>query len=194
MPTVDLSEETIRKLYKLIDEDMPKHVGDFEISTALDKAKKLLDSFVKGTAREFKNIQARNNPGEIGNILIVDDIGVVTYQLKVLFEKEGFIVETAKDIYTAVNHFKKENYAFVIMDLMVSTEREGYLLLDEIRKIIIKDNLDTKIIVITASGKAEHKLKCINKGADRFINKDQGWQEAVLDICLGREQVEIVEE
>lgn len=191
MPTVDLSEETIRKLYKLIDEEAPKRVGDFEISSALDKAKKLLDSFVKGTAREFK---IKSNPGEVGNILIVDDIGVVTYQLKVLFEKEGFIVETAKDIYTAVNHFKKEHYAYVIMDLMVSTEREGYLLLDEIRKIIIKDNLDTKIIVITASGKAEHKLKCINKGADRFINKDQGWQEAVLDICLGREQEEITEE
>ena len=191
MPTVDLSEETIKKLYRLIDEDAPKHVGDFEISTALDKAKKLLDSFVKKTTKEFK---MRNNPEESGHILIVDDIGVVTYQLKVLFEKEGFIVETAKDIYTAVNHFKKENFAFVIMDLMVSTEREGYLLLDEIRKIIIKDNLDTKIIVITASGKAEHKLKCINKGADRFINKDQGWQESVLDICLGREQEEIVEE
>lgn len=197
MPTVELSDETIKKLYKLIDEEIPKKIGDFEVSSALDKVKKIIDNFVKDTTREIKNIETRNakiNPAEIGSILIVDDIGVVTYQLKVLFEKEGFTVETAKDIYTAVNHFKKERYAYLIMDLMVSTEREGYLLLDEIKKIIIRENLDTKIIVITASGKAEHKLKCLNKGADRFINKDQGWQEAVLDICLGKEEILETEE
>lgn len=76
------------------------------------------------------------------------------------------------------------------MDLFVSTEREGFLLLDEVKKIINRDGLDTKVIVITASGKAEHKLKCLNKGADKFISKEQGWQEEILNICLGKEEEE----
>ena len=76
------------------------------------------------------------------------------------------------------------------MDLFVSTEREGFILLDEVKKIINRDGLNTKVIVITASGKAEHKLKCLNKGADKFISKEQGWQEEILNICLGKEEAQ----
>lgn len=195
MITVELSEATIKKLFKMAKSEVPSNIGDFEILNALNKISDSISSLTASAVAETKksmglDIQVQASVDGNNNILIVDDIGVVTYQLKVLFEKQGFVVETAKDIYTAVNHFKKNYFSFIIMDLFVSTEREGFLLLDEVKKIINRDGLDTKVIVITASGKAEHKLKCLNKGADKFISKEQGWQEEILNICLGKEEEE----
>ncbi|MBR1977055.1 response regulator [bacterium] len=200
MISVELSEATIKKLFKMASSEIPSTIGDFEVSNALDKIGKTISSLTASAVADTKksmgqNAQVHFSP-EAGNnnILIVDDIGVVTYQLKVLFEKHGFSVETAKDIYTAVNHFKKNCFSYIIMDLFVSTEREGFILLDEVKKIINRDGLDTKVIVITASGKAEHKLKCLNKGADKFMSKEQGWQEEILSICMGKEEEESEEE
>ncbi len=195
MITIELSEATIKKLFKMASSDVPSTIGDFEVSNALDKIGKTISSLTASAVADTKKSMGQNTQVQVSadgdnNILIVDDIGVVTYQLKVLFEKQGFIVETAKDIYTAVNHFKKNYFSYIIMDLFVSTEREGFILLDEVKKIINRDGLDTKVIVITASGKAEHKLKCLNKGADKFISKEQGWQEEILNICLGKEEDE----
>ena len=113
-------------------------------------------------------------------ILVVDDIGVVTYQLKILFQKIGFEVDTAKDIYSAAKLIRKTVYDFIVMDLFVSTEREGFLLLDETKKTVVANNLKTKIIVITASTKGEHKVKCLNRGANMFLQKDTGWQEELV--------------
>ena len=67
------------------------------------------------------------------------------------------------------------------MDLFVSTEQEGLTLLNETKKIITKNNLDTKIIVITASNKAEDRMKCLNGGADVFMKKDAGWQDKLIE-------------
>ena len=109
----------------------------------------------------------KNNPGANEEVLISTGLGLHN-------------VQVAKDIYTAINCFVKSRYAFVIMDLFVSTEQEGYTLLHETKKIITKSNMDTKIIVITASAKAENKIKCLNGGADYFIKKDAGWQDEIV--------------
>lgn len=116
------------------------------------------------------------------NILVIDDIGVVTYQLKIMLANLGYNVQVARDIFTGINAFVKSNFAFVIMDLFVSTEQEGYTLLHETKKIITKNNLNTKIVVITASAKTENKVKCLNGGADYFIKKDTGWQDKIVEL------------
>ena len=141
MISVELSEATIKKLFKMASSDIPSTIGDFEVSNALDKIGKTISSLTATAVADTKKSLGQNAEVQIlqdgeNNVLIVDDIGVVTYQLKVLFEKQGFIVETAKDIYTAVNHFKKNYFSYIIMDLFVSTEREGFILLDEVKKII----------------------------------------------------------
>ena len=91
-------------------------------------------------------------------------------------------MQVAKDIFSGLNTFVKSNYAFVVMDLFVSTEQEGLTLLNEAKKIITKHNLDTKIIVITASNKAENRMKCLNGGADMFLKKDTGWQDKLIEM------------
>lgn len=189
---VVIQKETIDLIYKIAQIDKPETLSDETIKLALCVIQKKLsdaeslDIIPQETKEgeyseaDWQRDLAMAGFGEKKKILVVDDIGVVTYQLKVLFQKIGFEVDTAKDIYSAAQLVRKNIYDFVVMDLFVSTEREGFLLLDETKKIIVANNLKTKIIVITASTKGEHKVKCLNRGANMFLEKDTGWQDELV--------------
>lgn len=190
---VQISRDTIDLIYKIAGTQKPEVVSDETLKIALCVIEKRLndaesldiipqppegdDSY---SDEDWKKDLAMAGFGNKRKLLVVDDIGVVTYQLKILFQKIGFEVDTAKDIYSAAKLIRKSVYDFIIMDLFVSTEREGFLLLDETKKIIVQNNLKTKIIVITASSKGEHKVKCLNRGANMFLQKDTGWQDELV--------------
>ena len=190
---VQIGRDTIDLIYKIAGTQKPEVVSDETIKIALCVIEKKLsdaesldilpqppegdDSY---NEEDWKRDLAAAGLGDKRKILVVDDIGVVTYQLKILFQKMGFEVDTAKDIYGAAKLIRKSIYDFIIMDLFVSTEREAFLLLDETKKVVMQNNLKTKIIVITASSKGEHKVKCLNRGANMFLQKDTGWQDELV--------------
>lgn len=191
--SVQIGKDTIDLIYKIAGEKKPENISDETIRLALCVIEKKLNDaesldIIPGgantdetyTEEQWKKDLAAAGFGEKRKILAVDDIGVVTYQLKVLFQKMGFEVDTAKDIFAAAKLIRKNIYDFIIMDLFVSTEREGFLLLDETKKVVLQNNLKTKIIVISASTKGEHKVKCLNRGANMFLQKDSGWQDELV--------------
>jgi len=116
------------------------------------------------------------------NILIIDDLGVITYQLSVLFKQYGYEVTTSKEIYDAIDKFKKQNFDLVIMDLYIPTEREGFILLEELKKISLGKPKMTKMGVMSASAKKEHKQLCKMKGAEFYIEKIDDWQKELFKI------------
>lgn len=118
------------------------------------------------------------------SVLIVDDLGIITYQLEILFKKLGFEVTTSKELYDAIDQYKKKDFGYVILDLFIPTEREGFILLDEIKKLALFCKLNTKIIMMSASAKAEYKDKCVSRGADSYVEKTAGWQKNIVDACL----------
>lgn len=115
------------------------------------------------------------------NILIIDDLGVITYQLAVLFKQYGFEAITSKEIYDAIEKFKKQNFDMVIMDLFIPTEREGFILLEELKKIAINKQINVKIGIMSASAKKEHKQLCKMKGAEFYIEKIDDWQKELFN-------------
>ena len=190
---ISISNETIDLIYKIAGTQKPEIVSDEVIKLALCVIeKKLTDAQSLDiipqeppedenyTNEQWQKDMAMAGFGDKRKILVVDDIGVVTYQLKILFQKIGFEVDTAKDIYSAAKLVRKSIYDFIVMDLFVSTEREGFLLLDETKKIVVQKALKTKIVVITASSKGEHKVKCLNRGANLYLQKDTGWQDELI--------------
>ena len=180
---IKVSTEILAEIFKIAKMEVPETITDDNLLAALYKQRNP-DKEISVDLERAQNFLSSDiqNQETSNNILVVDDIGVVTYQLKVLLKNHGYNVQVAKDIFSGLNTFVKANYAFVIMDLFVSTEQEGYTLLNETKKIITKNNLSTKIVVITASNKAENKVKCLNGGADVFLKKDTGWQEKLIEI------------
>ena len=169
----EISVEILQEIFKMANIPPPKEISDEALLGAVLK--------LKMPKEEENHFQSDFCPSS-NNILVIDDIGVVTYQLKILLKNLGYNVQVAKDIFSGINTFVKTNYAYVVMDLFVSTEQEGLTLLSETKKIITKNNLNTKIIVITASNKAENRMKCLNGGADLFIKKDTGWQDRLIEM------------
>lgn len=116
------------------------------------------------------------------NILVIDDLGVITYQLSVLFKSIGYEAIMSKEIYDAIEKFKKQNFDLVVMDLFIPTEREGFILLEELKKIALNKQSKVKIGIMSASGKKEHKQLCKMKGAEFYIEKLDDWQKDLLKV------------
>ncbi|MBQ9150097.1 response regulator [bacterium] len=169
---VEINAEILKEVFKIANMTPPKDITDESLLDAVFKLKQGDNDIIS---------EQTFNPTS-NNILVIDDIGVVTYQLKILLRNLGYNVQVAKDIFSGLNTFIKSNYAFVIMDLFVSTEQEGLTLLNETKKIITKNNLNTKIIVITADNKTENRMKCLNGGADLFLKKETGWQDKLIEM------------
>ncbi|MCQ2754549.1 MAG: response regulator, partial [bacterium] len=115
-------------------------------------------------------------------ILIVDDLGVITYQLKVLLSQFGLEIDCSQEIYDAISKFKKRKYKYVIMDLFIPTDREGFIFLTELKKMSAMYNTETVIGVITASPRKEIEQQCRVRGADFFLEKNNDWQSQLCQI------------
>ena len=130
-----------------------------------------------------KNSDVKIYEGDIIRaILIVDDLGVITYQLKVLLSQFDFDIDCSQEIYDAVNKFKKRKYQYVIMDLFIPTEREGFILLTELKKMATAADVKTVIGVITASPRKEIEQQCRARGADFFLEKNNDWQSQLCSV------------
>ena len=53
------------------------------------------------------------------NVLLVDNLGVVTYQVQMIMSKLGFQVTSTKDVYGALSLFEDKEFDFVLMDLLM---------------------------------------------------------------------------
>lgn len=98
-------------------------------------------------------------------------MGVITYQLKVLLSQFDYDIDCSQEIYDAVNKFKKRKYQYVVMDLFIPTEREGFILLAELKKMAASAGVNTIVGVITASPRKEIEAQCKARGADFFLEK-----------------------
>lgn len=116
------------------------------------------------------------------NILVIDDLGVITYQLSVLFKQLNFDVVTSKEIYDAIEKFKKQSFDLVVMDLFIPTEREGFILLEELKKIASNKQISVRIGIMSASAKKEHKQMCKMKGAEFYVEKIDDWQKELFRV------------
>ena len=185
---IEVNKEVLKEIFSAANMKMPENVTEESVKRALGKIKSQDSGYDKNMDDLYADDLEQDNGEASKNILVVDDIGVVTYQLKIMLQKLGYNVQIAKDVFSALKIFVRSKYAFMVMDLFVSTEQEGYTLLNETKKIITKNRLKTKIIVMTASHKSENKIKCINGGADVFLKKDVGWQDKLIELIENYEE------
>ncbi len=68
------------------------------------------------------------------------------------------------------------------MDLFIPTEREGFILLSELKKMANSMNTQTVVGVITASSRKEIEQQCLSRGADFFLEKNNDWQSQLKTI------------
>ena len=201
---IQLDKETLKKLFSLAGMDVPENVDNADIEKLAGKLQHDMTGMKAGleAVKSMQDSVAPSMPSPVASenivneylrggedqkrprtVLIIDDLGVIVYQLELLFKKMGFEVTTSNRVNDCITKFKKKDFGYVIMDLFLPTEKEGFLLLDELKKLVLLCKLDTKIVVMTASSKTDYKINCKNRGADYYIEKTQGWQNELISYC-----------
>ena len=189
MPNVALDDEFLNLFYNITNSKPPKNVELLDLKKQLieivDTLKELNENARKPIASRAlnNNVEEEENNGPA--ILVVDDLGVITYQLKVLLSRFDYDIDCSQEIYDAVNKFKKRKYEYVVMDLFIPTEREGFILLTELKKLALSFGKNTIIGVITASPRKEIEQQCRARGADFFLEKNSDWQNSLCNIMDG---------
>ena len=189
MPEIDLDNEFLKLFYSITNTKVPKDVTLHELKSQLIDIVDIIRELNANAKKPYKSEALGNmgteDPDQGPAILVVDDLGVITYQLRVLLSRLEIDVDCSQEIYDAVNKFKKRKYAYVVMDLFIPTEREGFILLTELRKLALSYNIKTIIGVITASPRKEIEQQCKARGADFFLEKNNEWQTNLLKIMSG---------
>ena len=184
MPSIDLDDELLELFYSITNTKVPASVGLLNLKSQLIDIIDVIRELNANARKPYRCEALGNNvedEADLGPaILVVDDLGVITYQLKVLLSQLEIDVDCSQEIYDAVNKFKKRKYAYVVMDLFIPTEREGFILLTELRKLALAFNVKTIIGVITASPRKEIEQQCKLRGADFFLEKNNEWQANLL--------------
>ncbi len=120
----------------------------------------------------------------IPRILAVDDEPAVGEMLRFILEQDGFQADFVEDATQAISNINKSRPDLVLLDWMLPG-MSGVELAER-----LKQNSDTKsipIIMLTAKGEEDDKVKGLNVGADDYITKPFSARELLARIrCILR--------
>jgi DNA-binding response OmpR family regulator len=110
-------------------------------------------------------------------ILVVDDEPVLLEQLRETLTSQKYDVDTADDGESALDKLFDNLYDLIILDIMLP-KVDGLSVLREIRKAKVK----TPILMLTAKGSVEDKIKGLDYGADDYLAKPFAMAELMARI------------
>lgn len=99
-------------------------------------------------------------------MLIVEDDQKISRLLQILFESHGYEVRIARDGEEAWQTFQLFDPTVVVLDLMLPG-MDGFEVLERIRSI----DDEVGVVVLTARGEVENRIKGLKKGADDYVPK-----------------------
>jgi DNA-binding response OmpR family regulator len=99
-------------------------------------------------------------------VLLVEDNKHLAKALRQGLEEEGFAVDSAEDGDEADHKARSTNYDAVVLDLMLP-KKDGLTLLRGWRD----SGLQSHVLVLTARGALEDKVKGLDTGADDYLTK-----------------------
>ena len=110
------------------------------------------------------------------HILIVDDDDKIRNLLKEYLTENNYIVSTAENADQAKERLQYLRFDIIILDVMMPGQ-DGYELTKEIKK-----QIKVPIILLTAKGEVENRIKGLELGADDYLSKPFEPKELILRI------------
>tara|TARA_Y100000590_G_scaffold241149_1_gene271143 strand:+ start:52 stop:729 length:678 start_codon:yes stop_codon:yes gene_type:complete len=110
------------------------------------------------------------------HILVVDDDDKIKALVKEYLEENDFLVSVARDASEAKQKLEIIKFDIIILDIMMPGE-SGLSLTKEVKK-----NNPTPIILLTAKGETEDRIKGLELGADDYLGKPFEPKELLLRV------------
>ena len=112
-------------------------------------------------------------------ILIIEDEFTLADAISTKLKKENYNVEIITDGLDGYYYAKTNAYDLIILDVMLPN-MDGFEILKELRK----DNVTSKIIMLTAASTLENKLNGLENGANDYITKPFHIEEVVARVNI----------
>jgi two-component system phosphate regulon response regulator OmpR len=112
----------------------------------------------------------------IAHILIVDDDDGIRLLVKKYLNENNFLVTTAHNAEDATEKIKIIKFDLIVLDIMMPGKSGLEFIQDN------KKKLDTPIILLTAKGEADERIKGLEIGADDYLPKPFEPRELILRI------------
>lgn len=110
-------------------------------------------------------------------ILVVEDERKIATALSRGLENEGYSVDTAYDGESGYDLAATEDYAAIVLDLMLP-KMDGLTVCRKLRE----ESIHTPILMLTAKGEIDDKVVGLNSGADDYLPKPFSFVELVARI------------
>ncbi len=111
------------------------------------------------------------------NILVVDDDPEIIDLLRLDLELMGFHVDSANDGLTALKKAEAKTYDLIVLDVMMP-KLDGFEVCKRIRAN--RNSASVPIVLLTAKGTIEDKIRGFNAGADDYLVKPFEFQELMV--------------
>ena len=112
----------------------------------------------------------------LAHILVVDDDEGIRSLVKKYLNENKYLITTAKSAEDALEKIKIIKFDIIILDIMMPG-KNGLEFIQE-----NKEDLDTPVILLTAKGQADERVKGLEIGADDYLPKPFEPKELLLRI------------
>lgn len=112
-------------------------------------------------------------------ILIIEDEFNLADAILNRLKKENFSVDICTDGEEGLFNSLSGIYDLIILDVMLPG-KNGYEILESLKK----ENVSSKVIMLTAKSDIESKLDCFEKGADDYITKPFHMEELIARVNI----------
>lgn len=116
-------------------------------------------------------------------ILVIEDETSLLEIISNILVNSKYNVDTSTDGLDAYNKIINNNYDLIILDVMLPN-LDGF----EILKRIRQDNIDSKVIMLTARSTLEDKLNGLQNGANDYITKPFHIEELLARVNIQLKQ------
>lgn len=99
-------------------------------------------------------------------VLVVEDERSLALEIEAFLQHAFYICDLAFNAKQALEKTDVNEYDFILLDIGLP-DKDGFYLLEEIRK----DHSETAIIILTARGNIEDRVKGLDMGADDYVPK-----------------------
>lgn len=110
------------------------------------------------------------------HLLIIDDDARIRSLLQKFLQKNGYMVSVARDAAHARRLLAGLEFDLLVMDVMMPGE-DGFALTRDLRR-----SMATPILLLTARGEAEDRIKGLELGADDYLAKPFEPKELLLRV------------
>jgi len=111
-------------------------------------------------------------------VLVVEDEHRIANSIKKGLGQEAFAVDVAFDGEKGFDLAASEDYDVIILDLMLP-KMDGLTICRKLRK---EENIHTPILILTARGEVNDKIKGLNSGADDYLAKPFAFAELLARV------------